>query len=310
MINSIRHPSGYGYGIGAVLLWSTVATAFKLALQEVTVYPLLFWSCLISSILLSTTLFVSMSLSDLVEYVKGGWKTWAIMGLINPVLYYAVLFKAYDLLPAQVAQPLNYTWPIVLTVLAIPLLGERPGWRQWCAMAMGFLGIVVISNGGSVSTQSHLGAFGIVLGLSSALLWSLYWLYNIRDPRPAAVKLCMNFIFGTAILASMAPMLGWSLQISFKGALAAGYIGLFEMGITFLLWLKALNRTNSTARISYLIYLVPFLSLLFIHFILGETIQNTTLTGLVLIVTGLILQSLNVSSPSLSANRSVDQNLR
>ena len=42
------------------------------------------------------------------------WLYYAGLGLLNPVAYYLVLFKAYDLLPAQVAQPINYAWPIVL----------------------------------------------------------------------------------------------------------------------------------------------------------------------------------------------------
>ncbi len=305
-----RYSLAYGYGIGAVLLWSTVATAFKLALQELTVYQLLLWSSLFSSILLTFIVLGSISGPTLAEYIRQSWKKSMMMGLVNPVFYYAVLVKAYDLLPAHIAQPLNYTWPIVLTVLAIPLLGERPGWRQWGAMGMGFMGIVVISNGGSFSTHSDISATGIFLGLTSAVIWALYWLYNVRDPRPAAVKLCMNFIFGTVILAILAPIFGWNLGISLKGALVAGYIGLFEMGITFLLWLNALKSADSTARISYLIYLVPFCSLVFIHFILDETIRISTLTGLVLIVTGLIFQSVTRSAKSPQDNPSIHRNTR
>ena len=43
----------------------------------------------------------------------------AALGFLNPFLYYVVLFKAYDLLPAQEAQPLNYTWAITLAILFV-----------------------------------------------------------------------------------------------------------------------------------------------------------------------------------------------
>ena len=62
------------------------------------------------------------------------------------------------------------------------------------------------------------------------------------------------------------------------------------MGITFVLWLKALKFSATTAKVSNLIYLSPFLSLVFIRFIVGETILLSTLTGLVFIVGGILLQ--------------------
>jgi drug/metabolite transporter (DMT)-like permease len=71
------------------------------------------------------------------------------------------------------------------------------------------------------------------------------------------------------------------------------YVGLFEMGITFVLWLKALQLSESTARISNLIYITPFLSLVLIRFILKEHIFLTSVAGLVLIIVGIIIQKLN-----------------
>ena len=47
------------------------------------------------------------------------------MGLINPCLYYFLLFGAFDRLPAQEAQPLNYTWALVLAYMSVPFLGHR-----------------------------------------------------------------------------------------------------------------------------------------------------------------------------------------
>jgi drug/metabolite transporter (DMT)-like permease len=62
------------------------------------------------------------------------------------------------------------------------------------------------------------------------------------------------------------------------------------MGISFFLWLQALKYTASTARISSLIFISPFISLVLIYFLVGEEILPSTFYGLILIVTGLILQ--------------------
>jgi drug/metabolite transporter (DMT)-like permease len=62
------------------------------------------------------------------------------------------------------------------------------------------------------------------------------------------------------------------------------------MGFTFVLWLSAMRLTSSTARIANFIFLAPFVSLIFIHFVLGEHVVPSTFVGLVLIVGGLWLQ--------------------
>ena len=83
--------------------------------------------------------------------LKNGWpkrglnlREGAIFALLNPVLYYLVLFEAYDRLPAQIAQPLNYTWAIVLALLAVPVLGQRLTLRMGLGIFIGYLGVVVL----------------------------------------------------------------------------------------------------------------------------------------------------------------------
>ena len=68
------------------------------------------------------------------------------------------------------------------------------------------------------------------------------------------------------------------------------YVGFFEMGLTFIVWSKALELSSTTAKVSNLIYLSPFISLIFIRTIVGEEILPSTVIGLVLIVGGILLQ--------------------
>jgi len=79
--------------------------------------------------------------------------------------------------------------------------------------------------------------------------------------------------------------------ISLKGWVSAVYIGLFEMGLTFFFWLKALQLAPSTDKVSNLVYLAPFLSLVFVNFILHEPLYLTTPLGLLLIITGILIQN-------------------
>ncbi|MBF4432777.1 EamA/RhaT family transporter, partial [Vibrio anguillarum] len=63
-------------------------------------------------------------------------------------------------------------------------------------------------------------------------------------------------------------------------------------GITFVLWLSALKLTQNTARISNLIFASPFISLILLATIIGESIHPTTLIGLIFIMLGLLVQQM------------------
>ncbi|MCD4732585.1 MAG: DMT family transporter, partial [Bacteroidales bacterium] len=79
-------------------------------------------------------------------------------------------------------------------------------------------------------------------------------------------------------------------NIQIPGIMGSIYIGLFEMGITYFLWLKALKLSINTAKVSNLVYLSPFISLIIIRNIVGEKILFSTIVGLLFIISGIIIQ--------------------
>jgi drug/metabolite transporter (DMT)-like permease len=124
------------------------------------------------------------------------------------------------------------------------------------------------------------------LALVSTVIWALYWIGNRRSALEPVVGLFLGFV--AALPFTLAVTLVFSdLRISAGGLVAGAYVGCFEMGFTFVLWLTAMKLTSSTAKVANLIFLSPFLSLVFIRFVLGERIVPATLIGLVLIVGGL-----------------------
>ena len=209
------------------------------------------------------------------------------LGFLNPFLYYIVLFKAYSLLPAQQAQPLNYTWPIMLVLFSILLLKRKIKWMSIIALIISFVGVFIISTEGNFLIKSNLE--GIFLALSSSIIWALFWIYNMKDNRDVVTKLFLNFLFGF-IFISIFMVISSKIIFSIYGIIGALYVGLFEMGITFIVWLKALELSKNVAKISNLIYFSPFISLIFIHLIVGEKILPQTILGLILIVGGIIMQ--------------------
>jgi drug/metabolite transporter (DMT)-like permease len=283
----------YVYAGVAILFWSTVPTAFKICLRELDVLSMLTIASVASTIALFAVLAAGGKISSILKSSLKELVTSAILGFINPFLYYIILLNAYRLLPAQVAQPLNMIWPIILVFLSVPLLGQKIGINSFIALFISFAGVFIISSQGSFTGHMHANLKGVLLASGSSLFWALYFILNMRDKRDESVKLFMNFLCGSLYLILAMVLTGKLDHLTFqlKGTLAAVYIGFFEMGITFLLWLKALQMATSTDKVSNLVYLAPFISLIFVHFILHEPVYFTTPVGLILIIAGIWVQN-------------------
>ncbi len=286
-----RGKRAYFYALWVVLLWATVASAFKITLRYLEPVHLLFGASAVSVGALFLILIFQKKLDSLRHQGKRDYFNSALLGFLNPFSYYLILFQAYSLLPAQEAQPLNQTWAIILPIFSIILLRQKIGLKSILALIISFFGVLIIITHGKITRLSFTNPLGIFLALGSAFIWSLFWIYNIRDKRDEVVKLFLNFVFGFMFIAIFLIASG-RLTISYPiGLLGAVYVGLFEMGITFLLWLKALSLSKTTAQVSNLIYLVPFLSLIIINLTVGERITVSTIIGLAFIVIGIVLQN-------------------
>jgi drug/metabolite transporter (DMT)-like permease len=233
-------------------------------------------------------------LSEIKKQTGKDWIKSALIGAFNPLLYYLVLFKAYSLLPAQVAQPVNMIWPVTLALLSVPILKQKISWLNFVALLISFSGVVVIASQGGTSGFRNTNPLGLGLALASSVLWSLYWILNVLDKRDEIVKLFLNFSFGFVFLAPVVWFFSDFTVQPGTGLFAMIYVGIFEVGITYILWLKAMNMSTNNAKIGNLVFFAPFLSLVFIHFILKETIYITTFIGLVLIVAGVLVQQLKM----------------
>lgn len=278
----------YFFAISAVLLWSTVATAFKTALAGMNFTNLLFISTLTSLLLFGVVIILNKEINATFKISLKSWLYSALLGFLNPFLYYMVLLKAYSILPAQIAQPLNYTWPVVLVILSAPFLKQKISIKALIALFICFVGVLVISFQGKWNFNIS-NPFGVFLAAGSSIIWAVFWLINMKDERKETPKLFLNFLFGFIYIA-LYHLFFEPIKISGNTPLfAAIYVGVFEMGITFVLWLTALKYSKSPEKISSLVFLSPFLSIFFIAFFLRESIHVSTIAGLLLIVFGIFL---------------------
>ncbi|MEE4165590.1 MAG: DMT family transporter [Desulfocapsaceae bacterium] len=274
----------------AVTFWGTSASAFKIALRYVEPYTLLFYSVLFSSLALFVILLLQGKGPLLLKLKKRQAGRLALLGLLNPFLYYTILFKAYSLLPGQIAMSINYGWPFALTLLSVPILKQKLSSVQMTAIIVSFAGALIIATKGSPAGFQDISKTGLLLAFLSTLIWASFWLVNAKDKTDPVIKLFWGFSFGLLYTILGSFLLGPVTVPVPKAFLPLAYIGFFEMGITFVLWLTALQLSSSAARIGNLIYIAPFLSLLFLRMVIGETIHPTTFIGLFIIVGSIYFQ--------------------
>ncbi len=280
----------YMYALSAVLLWSSVATAFKISLKFLSPLELLFISSFISWAILGILCIYTKQIQKLKTLSKKQIFNMLFLGLINPFCYYLVLFEAYDNLPAQEAQSLNYTWALSLTYLSALILKKSLRKKDILSGIVCYIGVLIISTRGDLFGFNFSNIFGVFLALFSTILWALYWIYNTKWTTYPILGLFLNFTSGIFFISFVFIINGDFHLFGVKALLSATYVGLFEMGITFFLWLQALRYAQNTSKIANLIFLSPFLSLVFISYFLNETILTSTFIGLCLIVLGLLYQ--------------------
>lgn len=277
----------------AVIFWSTMSSAFKISLRYIAFDQLLFWGSLTGLLLLGV---INQSGKHPIRFRNLTTKAVlgsAAMGLFNPFLYYLILFKAYELLDAQEAGTLNYTWPIILVLLSIPLLKQKIRPLSILAIFISFVGIIIISTRGDLLGLHFSNPLGVTMAVGSSFLWAIYWIMNMSDRREETGKITLNLFFGLVYMILYLLISGRGIELPSSTALIGiAYIGTFEMSITFVIWLKALQYSSDTAKVSNLIYLSPFIALFWINNTVGESIRISTIAGLVFIVAGIILQQI------------------
>ena len=89
-----------------------------------------------------------------------------LRGLLNAVAMLS-FFYAVTITPLATVAALGFTAPLFAAVLAIPFLGERPGWRRWAGLLVGFIGALVIIRPGLEDVS-----FGALMVLLSSLAWA------------------------------------------------------------------------------------------------------------------------------------------
>ena len=280
----------YLFAALAIFFWSTVASASKLSLEYLSPIQLVFYATLFSLAALFIIILVQGKFHLIRRFSKSEISKLAMLSVLNPCLYYIILFEAYDVLSAQEAMAINYSWVVMMVLLSIPILKQRIGFRAFLAVILSYVGVLIIATKGNLLLFEFGNTRGVVLALSTTVIWALFWLFNTKKSGDIVVSLFLIFLFSLPFIMMAVLLYSTFVWPSYQGLLGATYIGLFEMGITFVLWQSALSYSSTVARVTSLAFITPFLSLVVLYFVIDEVIMLSTVIGIVLIIVGLLLQ--------------------
>ncbi|HIF36746.1 MAG TPA: DMT family transporter [Candidatus Thioglobus sp.] len=274
----------------AIFFWSTVATAFKLSLEHLEPIQLVFYSTIFSVLVLFFIVLFQGKLKLIKNFSKYALLKCAFLALLNPCLYYIILFKGYDILPAQEAMVINFSWPVMIVILSIPILKQTIDIKSFLSIIVSYIGVVVIASKGNVFSMQFESPLGVIYILITTVIWAIFWLFNTKNSNDTVVSLFLIFLFSLPYILLIVYFSNSFIIPSIEGFIGSAYIGLFEMGISVVLWQVALKTSTTVSRVASLVFITPFLSLLILHFVLKEAILTSTIIGVILIFLGLFLQ--------------------
>jgi drug/metabolite transporter (DMT)-like permease len=116
------------------------------------------------------------------------------------------MITAISVIPLADAYTITFTAPLLVTVLSIPLLGERVGWRRLAAVCVGFAGVLIVIRPGLRQIEP-----AMLLPLITASCFALYQVLTSRlGAHPDETALAMLFyvaVVGTVVMSALAPFI-------------------------------------------------------------------------------------------------------
>lgn len=228
---------------------------------------------------------------------RGQFWRLAVAAVLNVTSWMGLATLSLFWLAASEAAIIAYTMPVWASVLAWPVLGERPTWPKVAGLLLGLSGVAVLMAGQLLSAPpADLWAKlpGVACIMGTALMFAGGAVFTKRFPvsMPAVPVLAWQLGIG------MAPMLlaslvfeRWSVaHVTALGWGALGYVSVVALCVSYLAWFRALKLLPaSTATIGTL--LVPVIGVLSSAAALGEPLGARQILALAMTVGGVLLAS-------------------
>jgi drug/metabolite transporter (DMT)-like permease len=274
-----------------VLLWSSFATVSKLVLNtSIDSFQLQFFIFLIAIVLMSFRVFNKTVIS---AFRKLSAKDYLMLCLyaLPSYAYYLLYTLSLKLIPATEASMLNYLFPIMIVLLAVPILGEKLSLIKTAAGVLGLAGTIVILTGGNLTEIRISNVQGDLFALGAAVSWGLFSTLGKRNQLDPTVS---NFVYvGVSFILSTITLFFFSKPVMPHTSewIGLAWLSVSSIVLNYYLWFKVL-KICSSALVASLSFITPFFTLILIVLILGEKISIIYLWGFLLIISGITVQTM------------------
>lgn len=201
----------------------------------------------------------------LVEPLRKNAGAYLLLGVAGIVAFNLFFFEALRYTSANNAALIMATNPLLTTLLAAAMLGERPGARHFVALPIALAGVAVVVTHGQVSSLLGLHfSTGDLLMLGANLSWAFY---NVlcRRYMPAGSPLVNTaWIMAAGAVVLFAIALGSSTPLVLLGTKAALSMAMIIVGgtvLAYLFWSMGIGRLGA-ARTAIFLNLVPVFAML------------------------------------------------
>jgi len=283
----------YIYLALCIIFWAAIPVVSKKILIELNNIQMLFYSTIISFVVLFFVNLLQKKFYLFKQYSVKDYLNMLFLGFLGAYFCYLILYGAFSIASAQEVFILAYTWPIMVVLLGFFILKEQPTLKKLIAIVISFFGILVIVTNGHLINLNFSNLKGDLMALFYAFVFALFSVLGKKFKYDQTFSAMIFFLSALIFMVPTTLVLS-NIKLPTLGVWFWLFLnGFFINGITYIFWFKALKAP--THIVSNLLYLTPFLSLIYIHFFLGDKILLSSFVGLVIIASGIIIQSIKLN---------------
>ena len=185
---------------------------------------------------------------------------------------------AFRTLPLAETTALVFITPLLVALLAGPMLGEKVHLRSWLATVAGFAGVVLIARPGG-----YMDGIGVAYALGAALCYSLYQILTrkLAASEPPMRQLFYIALVGFVIMSLFLPSFWTDTLPTLKQAVLILSLGLYG-GTGHFLLIRAFHESPAS-RLAPLLYIQIVWAMLFGWMIFGHFPDRTSILGMLII---------------------------
>lgn len=280
-----------------LILWGTFAGVSKLSLKSIDSLQFQFYLFLIAFLEMTCLCIYNGKIKELKRLSKKDIIKLTVYS-IPSFLYYIFYLLSLRMIPAVEASMLNYLYPIMIVIFAIPINREKIDLNKIISLIIGFMGVAIIFTNGNFKSIKISNIAGDLLAIGAAVSWGIFSNLGKRNKIDTVLS---NYIFTTITFILSAIVMLMFFKFTLPGGqtfLGLVWLSTSNIVLSYYLWFRAL-KSASSALIASISFVAPFVSLFFIMIIVRESITIMQIVGLLVILSGTAMQNFHLKAPFL-----------